>query len=655
MARPCGCGGGGIIVACGTGLSCTGVGTVGDPLQISWEIPLGTAACDAVMDCVGSNLGAGLEYFATAHQLAAKVSTDAGNMLGFGTDNGLLVTGTPDPGIGGVTLAGLATANLLAASYGAGLSIWPDGYRESYEATLSLETLQLVHAPIRRSQEQQLYAVHDRNLAWYSNRDDSPLPSRPANSVAVPWSYEMVVRPSGPIDPPLSSAAHDPDNPYNVLKGYYGFGYPDQQGILRVSEVLETLGRRKCMYLEVKDRGGTAETDNPAYTHFLLADLIVTTGLQKSVIVSSQLPTTDADVPSIKQGLQYCKARGIEIGVHIASQAEADANPPASLAALGVTWVGLSYGLSDATIDLYKSAGFNTMLFLLDRQHQWTRQQQLGVRGAFCADPVYAAAATYGFRYRLINPPTTWPHVFTGQAANYGRCGYSSSLDGVHSKFRGWVDRIAGSAGVLKAGPDMQPPANSGFHMPMGPFCPIFDRDLADPPPVGNYGAPTNYDIEVSVGTGGGSWQTGGQQGLGMFFCVPQDVRLFDLAAARTDTIGYSFSLASNGNFVFRRYSGTVGSFAFEHIWASGWPTTQFVTNRAFRIAVQVRPGTIRCGPLTENGGINGANSRLFTATSPANAGADMHRGAYFYLSFWEAPSFAFYRHYTNVRVVNFA
>lgn len=656
MARPCGCGTGGVIVRCGTGLVCTGVGTSGDPLVISWEIPLGSVACGAVMDCVGGNLGSGLQYFAEAHRLAAKVSTDAGNLLGFGTDGGLLVTGTPDPSIGGVTIAGLPSSNVVGSAYGAGFAMYPDGYRRSYEVALADEHIHLVHVPVRRSHDLLLYAVHDRNLGWYTNTNiadvtpQPPTPVRYTNDVDVPWSRIMITRPSGHPD------NYSPDNPYNTTLGYFGYAQPVQQGILLLQDVFDVAARRKCLYLECRDLGGTGETPIPAFTFFHLVDLIKKWGLQKSVIVSAQLPTGDQDVAGIKQGLQHAKAAGIEIAAHLISTAQATANPPASLITLGCTWVGLSYGISDAIVQTYRDAGLNVMMFTADRQWHWTHQQELDVRGAFTSDPVYTTGHTYGFRYRYINPSLTTPYLpFTGQAAKYGVTNYSGTILSSHAKLRGWVDRLPNTDGILKAGREMQPPANSGYHIPMGPMCPIFDRNLPSPPPQGDYGSPTNYDIEVNLRIVGGGWQTGGQQGLGLFFCVPRDVRLFDLTSAGSNTIGYSLTLASNANFVFRRYSGETGSFAYALTWPSGWDPAQFVAGAGFKIAVQVRPGTIRCGPYSSNGGINGPNSRLFTANTPAGAGADLHRGPYWYCSFWEQPGFQFTRHFEIPAVTNFS
>jgi hypothetical protein len=276
------------------------------------------------------------------------------------------------------------------------------------------------------------------------------------------------------------------------------------------------------------------------------------------------------------------------------------------------------------------------------------------VRGAFSSDPVYTAANTYGFKYRRVNPPSTWPHSWTSPAPDYGRCGYSGSLAGSHAKFRGWVDRVSDALGSptgrLKAGPDMVPPTNSGFHIPMGEFCPVYDPALADPPPAGAYGSPTNYDLEFGVSTT--LVQGGGALSMGVFFGAPKDVRMFDLTASTLDTKGYTFYLASDGNFVFRRYDGVVGSFQYQLVWASGWGA--MTANRQYRLTVQVRPGTIRVGPSTENGGIAGANSRLFTSTSPSGASGDMWRGPYFYATFYRTSPYTGYIHYHTLKVVNY-
>lgn len=650
MARPCGCGTGGVVVRCGTGLTCTGVGTTGDPLVISWQIPLGSVACNAVMDCVGGNLGAGLQYFAESHQVAAKISGDAGNLLGTGSDGGLLVTGVPDPGIGGVTVAGLPASNVLGGSYGIGYAVQPDGYRESYRNALQNPNISIIHVPVRRGAEEMLYAIHDRNVGFYTPQ---PPAAQPANvttdAVRVPWAHAMRVQPSGEPD----DSSHP--NTYNPTLGYFGFGEPVQMGLLTLDDVFRITARRTVLYLECKDVGGSASTPRPELTLRRMTELVQKWGLQKSVIMSAQLPTGDQDVQGLKAGLQYAKAATIETAVHIPSPAEAAANPPQSLIDLQCTWVGLSISLPRETVESYVAAGLQVMMFTLDRQWHWTAQQVLGARGGFCSDPVYTSGHTFGFPYRKVDPPTSLAHDWTGPGAHYGVAGYSNSLTGVHCNLRGYVDRFAGTAARLNMPSTMAPPTNSGFHLPMGTWCPIYDPALPDPPPQGDYGSPTSYDIHIGFSATG--WTA--TQSVGLFICAPLDERMFDLTAANANTKGYAIHLAHNGTLYFRRYNddnNNVGMQFDSGPWASGWGTlagSQAQTAIEYRIGVQVRPGSIRVGPLTANGGINGPNSRLFTADTPSGARADLWRGPYFYASHWRPAGYTGTVRYHQLRVVN--
>jgi hypothetical protein len=606
------------------------------------------------MDCVGANLGAGMEYFPAIHRVGIKVSGDAGNVVGFGSDGGLLVNGLPDPGGAGVTLESLPATNLVCSSLGAGFAVMPEGYRTSYELAMADEHIHMIHVPVRRSHDFVLYALIDRNTGWYTNDNlgNPPIPIRYTNQVESQWATQMIVRPSG-VEAPSPVPATS-DNPYNTLWGYFGFGNPRQQGLLRVDEVFGITARRKCLYLSCNDEGGAVDTPTPAFTLFQLADLVQHWGLQESVVIAAHLGTGDQDVAGLKQGLQYAATKGIAIAAHLASTAEATANPPQDLITLGCTWVGMSLGIPAATVQTYIAAGLQVLLFIADRQAHWEQMRTTGARGVITSDPVYVSAAAYKFRYRYVNPPAGSLHPFTGQNADPGRFGYSGSLNGVHARLRGWVDRVNSPAGVLKIATDATAPSNSGFHMPMGPWNPIFDRALSDPPPPGNYGSPNNYDVETGVAVvAAAGWQSGGQQGLGLFLCVPKDVRLLDLTAATTDTIGYSLTLASNGNFTFRRYDGTTATIAYQLSWASGWGN--LTANRVYRITAQVRADSIRCGPSTENGGIAGANSRQFSANTPTGAGGDLHRGPYLYASFWEAAGFDGYRQWHDLKVVNFS
>lgn len=138
MTRPCGCGGNAAttcncVIVPGPNTAISGTGTPEDPYEISsgtttlavadtTSIDLtltGSGApytvsgvvrrdpdpdnilaigpggvlvsCDAVQDCVGASVGPGLRWDAITRQLTARTSTDAGNVVTFGSDGGLYV------------------------------------------------------------------------------------------------------------------------------------------------------------------------------------------------------------------------------------------------------------------------------------------------------------------------------------------------------------------------------------------------------------------------------------------------------------------------------------------------------------------------------------------------------------------------------------
>jgi len=65
--------------------------------SIATSLAQTAAMCDAVADCTGTHLSAGLAYTTATHLLALKVSTDAGNLAAFGPDTGLYAK-IPDTG-----------------------------------------------------------------------------------------------------------------------------------------------------------------------------------------------------------------------------------------------------------------------------------------------------------------------------------------------------------------------------------------------------------------------------------------------------------------------------------------------------------------------------------------------------------------------------
>lgn len=99
----------------------TGAGTVGNPYVLSSAVKISPAVgnlvtadangllltCEAVQDCVGAALGNGLIYDDAGNAIRARLSTDGGNGMTFGSDGGLYSSG----GGGGGGLTSVSTTD----------------------------------------------------------------------------------------------------------------------------------------------------------------------------------------------------------------------------------------------------------------------------------------------------------------------------------------------------------------------------------------------------------------------------------------------------------------------------------------------------------------------------------------------------------------
>jgi hypothetical protein len=72
------------VITAGTNTSVSGDGSSTQPYTVS-------VSCEAIQDCIGAILGQGLTYNDPSNLISAKVSSQSGNQLSFGPDNGLYV------------------------------------------------------------------------------------------------------------------------------------------------------------------------------------------------------------------------------------------------------------------------------------------------------------------------------------------------------------------------------------------------------------------------------------------------------------------------------------------------------------------------------------------------------------------------------------
>jgi hypothetical protein len=319
------------------------------------------------------------------------------------------------------------------------------------------------------------------------------------------------------------------------------------------------------------------------------------------------------------------------------------ANPPATLTALGVTWAFFSYSLVDtnaAQIKTYKDAGIQCMLHSAHRAHHYDMLSKSdfgtgGLKGAICLDPVYVGGPQNNWEYRTLGQTWGWGTPDYGRHSGYSNTG----IFGQRDHLRGYVKN--GAPFEICLDPDVVPPGEptastgtgvmSAYYILMGEECPI---------------AFTQYDVEFTV-----RWDTPGSSDgsryMGCAFGVPEDRHFKDWIRCDQYTKGYTFTMTLNGDFVFSRFDGipfpggdplVTPPYQYGSVWASGFGAIAANTNYAMK--VRVRTDRIILGPASQAEG--GANTRTFTATTPAGSGGTLpegtrYRGPFFYLCrhFW--------------------
>lgn len=630
MARPCGCSG-----ECGctyvgiNGINVTGAGTTRDPGKISLSNPITGAGCDAIMSCVSARLGIALGWNASLGRINVVISSDGGNGLTLGSDGGLYASGSGGGGDGGfATVDGLIarTSKIIGGSYGAGISMAPEGPLETYETALNLR-LPIIHVPVRRSAESSLWAVHYYNLGPYNFRFALDY----SDTMDMAMGPHMIFTPGGE---PTSTA--DPVQwIYAPKGGYFGYGSEVRHGLLRLSDVFSLVQRRSVLYLEVKDLGASVnDRPDPLATFTVLAEQLVQFGLTQSVIVGCELPNTASagDLTQLRDGLTLIKNTGTAIATHLNSEAQMDANTPASLVTLGVSWVFINAALADpatsapiaAKVKAYKDAGLNVMLHSATRQWQYNQLNNTttfgagGLKGAIAFDPVYVGGALNNQPHRKNAATWGWGTPDYGRHSPWSNSGY----DGQRDKYRGYVEN--GVGGQINLDADIINPFDtpgallpSGYHILMGEQCPI---------PY------TSYDIDCTFiwetrPTDTGRW-------MDIWCCSPEDRNIYEWTKANQFTKGYQFQLTVSGLFVMARYDGIPSNgsespppYQYSLAWDSPWSGGGISGGTEYRVKVRVRPDRIVMGPSGQSEG--GANTRTFNA---GTGGGTTWRGAYAYV-----------------------
>lgn len=641
MARPCGCSG-----ECGCtyigvdGIIVTGTGTALNPGRIGLSNPVAGTGCDAIFSCISARLGPGMRYNPTTKQLSAAISADGGNTLTYGTDNGLYTSGGGTGTDSYATVAGLIaqTNPVVGGSYGAGLSMHPEGDITPYRVGMDME-LPLLHVPVRRTREYFLVAQHYRDLGNYNPTFSGEITTNQDLAMLQRTWYQPGGAPTG-----------DGFNPtFAPQAGYFGFATRDSRRAPLLSDVFNATQRRCVLYLECKDIGiGASDTPSPSDTINELITLITRYGLTKSVIVGIEFPATatTADNASILAGIANLRAAGIATAASLTSDEMVGRITPANMTTNGMTWAMITYTEADsfpAKVKAYKDAGIQVMLTGCHRQYHYNLVINTalfgtgGLKGILAYDPIYAAGITTLYRYRTAAATWTWG------TPDYGRhSGWSATIPGQRDRFRGYV--LDGQPGAIcldgdvlnvnDTNPSFRP---SAYYILQGEQCPV--------PLNAATGKYDSYDLDV-----GFIWDgliTDRTRWMGIWFGNTEDRSLLEFTQATQYTRGYEFELSQAGDFSVYRYDGIPytadPAFQYTLAWPSGWGT--ITPGTEYRIKVRVRPDRIILGRGDQVEG--GTNTRTFNA---GTGGGTTWRGGYVYLGrhFFNSPDS------TRVRFKNF-
>lgn len=573
-----------------------------------------STTCDAIMSCVATALGPGLDRNEQTGQLELRVSTDAGNAAQIGSDGGLWA---PEPGeaarrqwpktlatlperaiggIGGGNLVGPSTSPYLVEhAIAQNIDVYAVGaYALADE--VAFEYLDLAEDDI---------STYTDNAGGISYGDLS--------SRQVPMlSYDAGTRVS-----PTSGFGGAPGEfqfPPGGWAGFYSRPYPPRT----VAEMLRLVRGRAVVSLRLQRRRSTADSirDTRAAVR-----AVVEAGAQDWVIVYVNAQT-DADTRTpLADLVQIVTGAGLTAGVNIFREDQID-NPftPEEIVATGAQWVAVasperSPGMSVEAIVGFVLAGLEVEAQTSARQI-WTETMfALGCRVVSSSDPVYARGGRgepgdLDYRQAFI------PGLATGTTATGALTPVTDQRSAVFDGGFARRDELGRWFPARYGRVDNFEQWNN--HQVLGTICPIPDA--------------VNYRIRLRVWRPStSSW--GSIEHAGIFFGCANDYNIAQLGNPAAE--GYAAVIrpvfGSSANMEISRYDAGWDTLLAESSDGPGW-----VFNSWTDLSVTVQGGQIS---FTSS---NGGTSDTITAVDST------YRGPYAFHIWYKSLSGDYYHAYDN-------
>lgn len=494
--------------------------------------------CGAIMECIGANLGRGLEY--TGGNVQVRFSTDPDNISTIGTDQGLY---TPGTGIGPGEQAWLATVATLPeqaiSANGGGNYVGPSTQPQLVEYTIAngidMYTT-TVMAGTDGTAVEVITTSMGQSVTVYTD-NPGPLSWNAASSLnmtSLNYDAGTRVNPTGDnSDAPTANLT-----PYGGWGGFYAQQYPGRT----VASMLRRVRGRMVVNLFIPRLDLTEEQILKSVEATIQA--VVDAGAQDWCIIQPAGYLDDDSRAPLGDWIPLIQAAGITAGANLGQGTTlTDPWTPAEVLATGATWVtvirddGRTSSVDDTYVTDMVAAGFEVMATTTGRHYWTTHNFGLGVRAINSPDAVYSRGPrgeANDLDYRLTQIPgletrtkATGANTVVSDASTAMWDGgfVRTDLPGFWFPPRyGWVDGVSRFAnsqllGTICPIPDttnfeltMRVQRHSGTTVSNGRWAGFFwgavdDRDISNTP-----GGPSNplrdgYGCIVREPTGAGTRQ----------------------------------------------------------------------------------------------------------------------------------------------------
>lgn len=460
--------------------------------------------CEAIMTCIASAVGAGLDYNETTRQVELRISGDAGNIATLGTDDGFFAPAAVGPGpmVWPQTVATLP-ADVIAASSGGSLvgpSTAPGLLEYDIANGINIHSFG-VHMLADGTVIEQI-AGPTTSVTTFTDNPGTIQSNLTSSLTLQQMQYDAGTR--------VNPTSRNSDAPVALLTpdgGWGGFYCPVYKP-RTIDELLRQVRGR--IVVEMLPQRLALTTEEIEATIVACVDAVVAAGAQDWVII--QVPTLLADNSRapIDDWVPIITAAGIAAGVNATSENQmVSPFTPNEIALSGADWVivtspGSPSGSTDARITELVTFGLQVSVTTSSRQFWTTHAFGLGARAIRALDPVYARGSRGvtgdldyrdvfmpGIEMRTVNVGTLTPVTETSGAV--WNAGFSrTDLPGR------WFPEGYGWSGSLSR------LRNSQL---LGNICPI--------PNTTDYRLEIRMRRETFAGTGSRS--------AGLFFAVPDD------------------------------------------------------------------------------------------------------------------------------------